>query len=40
MGSLDVSVLNKKKYKAHYIHQLLKDIEALDVMIEQNLIEK
>lgn len=40
MGSLDVSVLNKKKDKAHYIHQLLKDIEALDVMIEQNLIEK
>lgn len=40
MGSLDVSVLNKKKDKAHYIHQLLKDIEALDIMIEQNLIEK
>lgn len=40
MGSLDVSVLNKKKDKAHYIHQLLKDIEALDLMIEQNLIEK
>jgi CBS domain-containing protein len=40
MGSLDVSVLNKKKDKAHYIHQLLKDIEALDMMIDQNLIEK
>lgn len=40
MGSLDVFVLNKKKDKAHYIYQLLKDIEALDMMIDQNLIEK
>lgn len=40
MGSLDVFVLNKKKDKSHYIYQLLKDIEALDMMIDQNLIEK
>lgn len=40
MGNLDVSKLKKKKDKAHYIHQLMKDLEALDKMIEQDLIEK
>lgn len=40
MGNLEVSILNKKKDTAHYIHQLLKDLEALDMMIEQGLIEK
>lgn len=40
MGNLDVSKLRKKKEKARYIHQLIKDLEALDKMIEQDLIEK
>jgi CBS domain-containing protein len=40
MGNLDVSKLKKKKDKARYIHQLIKDLEALDKMIEQDLIEK
>lgn len=40
MGNLEVSKLNKKKDKAHYIHQLIKDLEALDRMIDEGLIEK
>ncbi|TXE19140.1 CBS domain-containing protein [Psychroserpens burtonensis] len=40
MGNLHVTKLSKKKDKANYIHQLIKDIEALDFMIENNMIEK
>jgi len=40
MGELKVIKLSSKTDKANYIHQLLKDIEALDLMIKNNLIEK
>ena len=40
MGSLKVTKLSSKKEKASYIYQLIKDIEALDVMIQEGLIEK
>ena len=40
MGNLNVTKLSKKKDKANYIHQLTKDIKALDEMIEKNMIEK
>lgn len=40
MGNLNVIKLKTKKDKANYIHQLSKDIEALDFMVENNLIEK
>ncbi|WP_460220372.1 CBS domain-containing protein [Psychroserpens sp. MEBiC05023] len=40
MGNLNVTKLSKKKDKANYIHQLTKDIEALDFMIENDMIEK
>lgn len=40
MGNLNVTKLSKKKDKAHYIHQLTKDIEALDIMIDNDMIEK
>ncbi|RLD28787.1 MAG: CBS domain-containing protein [Bacteroidetes bacterium] len=40
MGNLKVTKLSSKKEKASYIYQLVKDIEALDVMIEEGLIEK
>ena len=40
MGDLKVIKLNTKKEKANYIYQLIKDIEALDIMINQGLIEK
>jgi len=40
MGELKVEKLSKAKDKANYIHQLMKDIEALDLMIQEGLIEK
>ncbi len=40
MGDLNVSKLNTKKARANYIHHLLNDIEALDIMIENNMIEE
>ncbi|MGS2725734.1 CBS domain-containing protein [Psychroserpens sp. BH13MA-6] len=40
MGHLHVTKLSKKKDKANYIHQLTKDIEALDYMIDHDMIEK
>nr|WP_321233918.1 CBS domain-containing protein [uncultured Psychroserpens sp.] len=40
MGNLNVTKLSKKKDKANYIHQLTKDIEALDEMIDKDMIEK
>lgn len=40
MGELKVIKLTDKKDKANYIHQLLRDIEALDQMISEGLIEK
>ena len=40
MGNLNVTKLTKKKDKASYFHQLIKDIEALDLMINNGLIEK
>lgn len=39
MGNLDVTKLKKKKDKANYIHHLTRDIEALEMMIEKQLIE-
>lgn len=40
MGHLDVKRLKSSKDKAMYIHHLIKDLEALDIMLEQGLIEK
>lgn len=40
MGELKVTKLTNKEDKANYIFHLLKDIEALDFMINNNLIEK
>ena len=39
MGTLNVTQLNTEKDRANYIHHLLNDIEALDVMIKKELIE-
>jgi CBS domain-containing protein len=40
MGELKVTKLSSKKDRANYIYHLLKDIEALDVMIQKDMIEK
>ncbi|GAA4310304.1 glutamate-cysteine ligase family protein [Pontixanthobacter gangjinensis] len=40
MGNLEVSVLNRKKDRASYIHQLVKDLEALDHLVENDMIER
>ena len=40
MGHLDVKQLKSPKDKALYIHQLVKDLEALDLMLKRGLIEK
>ena len=40
MGDLNVIQLTKKSSKAHYIHHLLNDIEALETMIKNNMIEE
>ena len=40
MGELKVTKLTSKEDKANYIFHLLKDIEALDFMINNDLIEK
>ena len=40
MGDLKVIKLTSKKDKANYIHQLVRDIEALDLMIAEGIIEK
>ena len=40
MGHLDVKQLKSPKDKALYIHHLIKDLEALDIMLKNGLIEK
>tara|TARA_R110002096_G_scaffold412156_1_gene612562 strand:+ start:3418 stop:5274 length:1857 start_codon:yes stop_codon:yes gene_type:complete len=40
MGDLNVSKLKTKKDRANYIHHLLNDIKALDMMIEKGMIEE
>lgn len=40
MGRLDVKQLKSPKDKALYIHHLVKDLEALDIMLKKGLIEK
>ncbi len=40
MGDLNVTKLNSKKDKAHYIHHLINDIEALQMMIDKGMIEE
>lgn len=40
MGNLNVVKLNSKKDRANYIHQLTKDIKALEYMLENDMIEK
>jgi CBS domain-containing protein len=40
MGDLKIIKLSKKRDKSNYIHHLMNDIEALDFMIEHDLIEK
>lgn len=39
MGDLNVTKLKNKKDRANYIHHLLNDIKALDMMIEKGMIE-
>lgn len=39
MGDLNVTRLKTKKDRANYIHHLLNDIKALDMMVDNNLIE-
>lgn len=39
MGELNVTKLHTKKDRANYIHHLLKDIKALDLLIEKGLID-
>lgn len=40
MGSQNVSILKRKKDKSEYFHRLIKDIKALEDMLQQGLIEK
>ncbi|MFD1616211.1 CBS domain-containing protein [Gelatiniphilus marinus] len=40
MGDLNIRKLNNKKEKAHYIHHLINDIEALEMMIDKGMIEE
>tara|TARA_R110002049_G_scaffold219075_3_gene390814 strand:- start:4864 stop:6714 length:1851 start_codon:yes stop_codon:yes gene_type:complete len=40
MGDLNVTKLTTKKDRANYIHHLLNDIKALDMMIEKGIIEE
>ncbi len=40
MGHLDVKQLKSPKDKALYIHHLIRDLEALDIMLKNDLIEK
>jgi CBS domain-containing protein len=40
MGDLNIIKLSNKRDRSNYIHQLVKDVEALDFMIENDLIEK
>ena len=40
MGDLNVTKLKTKKDRANYIHHLINDIKALDLMIEKGLIEE
>ncbi|WP_142784539.1 CBS domain-containing protein [Changchengzhania lutea] len=40
MGDLNVTKLKSKKDRANYIHHLLNDIKALDLMVERGLIEE
>ncbi|TBN04007.1 CBS domain-containing protein [Hyunsoonleella flava] len=39
MGNMDVKKLKKKKDRANYVHHLLNDIRALDLMLEKGMIE-
>ncbi|TNJ47098.1 CBS domain-containing protein [Tamlana fucoidanivorans] len=39
MGFQNVAILNTKKDRANYIHHLINDIKALDLLIEKDLIE-
>jgi len=40
MGSLNVTKLTGKKAKANYFHHLIRDLEALDIMVRDGLVEK
>jgi len=40
MGHLEVKYLKSPKEKALYIHHLIKDLEALDLMLKRDIIEK
>jgi CBS domain-containing protein len=40
MGNLHVTKLQNKKEHANYIHHLMNDLEALDLMLQEDLIEK
>lgn len=40
MGNLNVTKIKNKKEHANYIHHLMNDIEALDLLLQKDLIEK
>ncbi|WP_375241533.1 hypothetical protein [Lacinutrix sp.] len=40
MGNLNVTKLQNKEEHANYIHHLMNDLEALDLMLKADLIEK
>jgi hypothetical protein len=40
MGDLNVLKLKTKKDRANYIHHLLNDIKALDIMIDKGMFEE
>lgn len=39
MGNMDVEKLKRKKDRANYVHHLLNDIKALDLMLQKGMIE-
>lgn len=39
MGDMNVKKLKKKKDRANYVHHLLNDIKALDLMLKKGMIE-
>lgn len=40
MGTLNVTKLSGKKQKANYFHHLIRDLEALEIMVKEGMIEK
>jgi hypothetical protein len=40
MGTLNVTKLSGKKQKANYFHHLIRDLEALEIMVKEGMFEK